>query len=806
MWRFDQGQNTSSSRSQLAEGELQRSVGVEYRTGDVRLHRHPARTEYGRTFSPKPSNATVTNRRIDGVYLAEFDNDTAKLVALSRGTVYGTDLPGDGTFSSMKTGLTDGEDLRLSGTHYNDRHYVTNQEDRMLVIEDDGTVRDAGMDAPTTVPIATVSDASGSATVSRPTANENVTSVLWSSLSSGYDGDNDTFALSAMTTNNTATAKFSAWASVATVAADQVKIRWAMAGAQIDNSDIPGSGSGNIPGTGGASVSSGFVSTVLIEVSEDNGGSFSEAYTETFDRPITTRILAYDIDTATDRNQVQVRVSHTHNSGTSQSALRVYDISIADGSTTAVFTTSGKGIRYCFTEYDSTRGLESPPSPETGLKTFSAQNQVKLENPPAQTNSIATHYRYYRIPDGGVSPFDFGLIGEVAIGSGKSFIDDFGVVGVNEQPGPPLEMVQIGVDRGNNLNPLPFIANQPPPNMDFVLNYDGSLVGFKGRQEFYSMGGRPESWPEVFVISSFPMEANDTIVGAVALDRNLLVAAQGVMIRQESLPRIVSGQFSAAKIREITGAPGCVRKGAVTKVSRGGEQLASWVSYTGVHVSDGFSFKDITDDIDWDANVIGADLEKYAQLFWDDHRDRMHLRFQYAENRYAIIHMGADHTKPGGLPKITWGHYGRSTDYAAARVGGESFVFSGHRYDGNVYRERQGYTDESDSKGDGTWPLDVVLKRKYRNYKTFMVRKARLRHSDGGSAEATVTWRSGSDSDDAGQTRDFTVSLRGDRGTEFSVIQAGHFHEPSIKMTGGGAVSFELIETDEEIFGQSGNF
>jgi hypothetical protein len=788
---FSQGENTSADEKRLREGELVKSIGAEYRIGNRDdIFKIPGRGNFADTGS---------GRKVEGVALLKFDTKSGdRLTALSNGTFYGA-VPGAGAaFSSLKTGLSTSA-TRMGHAHYDDRQYIVNGQDRPFVLSSDQSVRDAGMIAPpAAIGTVTVSDFGGTTDwpSATPEANDGFTN-----FANSMDTDADTFAHAQRTTAGTATATWGSWDALA-LDDDRVHVKWAVAGQSIFDPDFQGDTGSDHQGI---DIDSGYNVTVKIELSEDSGASFTTVFTET--RTYYTpypRTNIFDLAAGTNQNTVHVRVSMVYNSGKSAATLQVYDVRIQDGSS-ATAVTFATGVRYTYTEYDQNSGLESPPAPLSASVTGTG-NQASMDVPGGgvAVNSNATHFNYYRPADGGSIPEQLGRVGTTELGSGKKFIDDFELNPITDQPGPLLEMVGVE-SQGSTLY---FVVNQPPPALQDIAHYDGSLVGIRGRALYQSLAGRPESWPEINLIAKFPFAKHDTLVGLATVGDTLILGAKEVMIALDGLPRISSGIFSSSKTRTLEGAPGLVSQYAITKYAddddSGGEPRVAWVSPFGVHETNGYRHRRLTSDIDWGKQVTQTELSE-AVLHWNE--ETQQLIFQYSPTRYALIHMADEHRKAGGRPKITWGHYGMMSSIASGMVDNVHRVYSGHTQNGEVYRERSGKSDSSQTYDtSGTVPFSIKTGRVYNDYKYSLVTRAGLSHSDAGNKEtATVTWTTGMDNPEHSRSFDTEVSISGNRSTQLAVIQSGEWHQVEINHTGFADFSLQDLRLETESLAQAGS-
>jgi len=760
-FKFDQGENTSNARSDLETGELQQSMGAEYVQGDRSgVWKQRGRTAFGDTGS---------GAKVAGVGVLKFDSGTNdQVVALSGTTLYGATPGTTGTFASLKTGLS-ASAVTLDSAHFNDRHYLVNGFDKMQVLENEKTVRVAGLESPQVAP--TIVASVGGTTLNRPTATLSSTAVT--NPDDAWDTDLETFAAATVDSDTTsATATYGSWAPSAT---GKVKIKFLLAGLQTGG-DFP-SDSSDWGSFGDMSIRSRFNVTIKLEVSEDSGATFTTALEEVRIFAM-GQILSHDHDISADSALVHVKATITYNSGSAAATLRIYDVRIQAGGAVANFSHT-IGAFWALSEYDATTGRESPLGPQSKLTLLSTENLATITGAAVVRNAAATHMRLYRTPDGGTVPGQLGLVGQFVAGVSKTFLDDFSVWAFDEQPLPLSPRFPVQVPGGDHVTYFP--RDTPPPILDFVVRYQGVLAGGKGRALFMSTG-RPESWPEINMIDSFPFPENDSLVNAVVVGDNLLLGAKDLMIVLNGLPVLQGNSFFLPTAKPLSGQPGLAAFRGITAYSVAGEPRAAWVSYWGVHETNGFTARRLTTDANWSAKV-GTDVSN-AVLEYDKERQLLILA---VNNQHALIHLTPEHTKQNGLPKVTWGAPGRISDLASSVISGTNRIYSGHATDGKVYLENNGNTDASNSyDASGTWPLIVKSERKYYGHELYATVRANLRHSnpDASDQSLEVEWRTGHDQLRSDQVVTRTVPLTNEEGEEIFIGRAGEWAEVTLTHTG----------------------
>lgn len=180
-----------------------------------------------------------------------------------------------------------------------------------------------------------------------------------------------------------------------------------------------------------------------------------------------------------------------------------------------------------------------------------------------------------------------------------------------------------------------------------------------------------------------------------------IVSLDDSLWRVLTLPNAADSAFLPERVKEeIDGAFGCTGPKAADTFSFGRGMLLAYVSYNGVHVTDGYTWDDITNDIDWEDTVEISQLDK-AILTVDP--ATYQIKFEYTPKGSAQInsaamylHFHPSHVKVsenGGFrAKLTDPITLHANDFAVAIVDGERRMFSANN-DGHIYLEREGHTD-----------------------------------------------------------------------------------------------------------------
>jgi hypothetical protein len=367
-----------------------------------------------------------------------------------------------------------------------------------------------------------------------------------------------------------------------------------------------------------------------------------------------------------------------------------------------------------------------------------------------------------------------------------TFADTF-EVGANTLPANRIPL--IPVESPDRTTTLYFYRDKEPPAATYMTAWKGSIVLISRdfpRALFSSVSGRPDSFPEINLIANFPFPEHDSLVAAVVVGESLLIGARGLMLRLDDLPRVISGVFNASEVHPLRGAPGLVGQYAIASLSVGGEPRAAWVSPFGVELTDGFTWKRLSLDIDWE-NTVNVSALDQASLTWDP--EQALLVFDYprlgstVNDERALIHVSPEHAKPNGLPKWTLPHAPSAAATVSAVVSSMHRFYEGSTTDGKVY-----------VRGGVASAQTIKTGRRYLERLEVGVSRGALYHSDFGAGKTcSLTWDAGRDSADT-QSLTQTVEVSGRRYTEFYVGRAGDWHQITIAHSPTITGSFRAVD------------
>jgi len=765
--------------STLDTGELVTMQSAYYRKNDpTQVWKMGGRTLFG------SAGSTI----VKGLAICQFDSGGTDKLVVSIGTTLVAATPGaTGTFASLATGLN-ASATTLTACHQNDHWYLGNGYDINKCLKSDGTTRDMGLQAPQSAMTAVVSATSGGSAY--PTAN----SGSFTNPTFAYDGVDNTFAGGTLGAAGSVTHTWTTWVADATSERSLV-VKWALAGFFPPDPTHGTGASGGVIGTGGT-VDSGFLVTVLFEKSEDAGVTWSTLTSSTRKKPSAAVGTSEFTVTATS-SSIQFRATLTYTDGTNKATLAIYDVSIKYGSTAAVLT--APSIYYAYTESILAEGLESPPSPTTFVG-ITAQNTVTFTRP-AKTNSAATHWYIYRGVDGGVNYFDnLGLLGKEIPIAQTTYVDRF----TTDKDTQLTQLIPTLV-----IGDLPIPRDEPPPAFSHMMSWNGSICGIsrtERRTWRYSEAGFAESFPAFYVVSSFPLDEHDGLVGQMAVGETAVLLCEGAALAIDETPRVVDGEFKGANARPLKGHPGCVGIYAFTAYSVSGEPRGAWVSPYGVYITNGQQCDCISTDLAWESEVNVPYLGT-SVLRWDAKNLILWFEFDYngdgLNDREMPFHMAPHHQKGENKPKLGQPTAKATSCMASALIASTHYRFSGHPSNGGVYVEESG----TDDAATGSAVAMAVKTGQVSHQKVDLaIVKVTLNHSDFGTGETgTLTTTLYRDMANSSNSREQPIRLDGNRGTTIGCGRAGELVDFELEYSGDGVGGISGIDAEVDGQGRSGS-
>jgi hypothetical protein len=765
----------------LDQGELAKMEAAYYRKNDpTQVWNMPGRSLFG------SAGSTV----VKGLAICQFDEGGTDKLLASISTKIVAATPGTtGTFADLITGLN-ASATRLTACHQDDRWYLGNGYDKNKCLKPDGTTRDMGMSTPPTALTAVASSSAGAIAFPTSATGSFVSPANAWDITATY-GFN-TCATATRSTVGTTTGTWLGWLPSA-IAGRYLRYRWALAGLPIDSDNVDSAGS---IGTGGR-IDSGFDVTILLEYSQDSGNTWAQLYSTDSIKATAGAVTVRSPLLTANSSALQFRASLTYNSGTSAATLKIYSIYVLSGVLAANFDATA--IYYTYTEYDENEDLESPPCDFGETVTFTAQNQVLLTRG-ATVNTNATKWKIYRTVDAAAKTIDnMGLLAAVDI-SELTYTDGFENA-KDIQLTPVVPAMTIG--------DLSIPRDTQPPAFISMTSWKGSICGISRtnrRTWRYSEAGRAESFPEFYVVSSFPLDEHDGLVGQMPVGETMVLLCEGAVLAVDDTPRVVDGQFNGANARKLSGHPGCVGGYAYTTYSVAGEPRGAWVSPYGVYITNGQTCACISTDLAWDSEVNTSFLGS-SVLRWDAKNLILWFEFDLdgdgLNDHEMPFHMAQNHSKGEARPKLGQPTAKATSCMASALIASTHYRFSGHPSNGAVYIEESGTTDAATDEA-----VEMVVRSGQiaKDKVDLAVIKATVNHSDFGTGETgTLLVTLYRDSSNSENSREQSVRLDGNRGTTVGIGRAGELvdFEISYSGTGSGGIGGVTIELDGQ--GRSGS-
>lgn len=340
-------------------------------------------------------------------------------------------------------------------------------------------------------------------------------------------------------------------------------------------------------------------------------------------------------------------------------------------------------------------------------------------------------------------------------------------------------------------------SHGPPPPATTADIYEDQMVSNDVTDPSilrYSLPTQVDYYPGLYFIN-FETKQTDILTMVKRLGDKLLAGMKTQLFRVNYLPRESDAEFDRGRCYEtISEGQGVVgNQAATTFTAPGGPLMMAFVSYSGVHVTDGFQVDTLSDDLDWENTValptaaVPTDYLKNCILV--DYPLQYWLVLYYtptgatSNTRALVFHYHPSQRKANGKFKITGPLTVSALSATLGRVNNAPCLMTGQS-GGFVYVEDRGYTHNA----GGTLAVDLRTREMYpwgmTNAGT--VEDIYVRHNQDATSTVTVTalLREG----DAAQTT-FSPS------ETFSTAQVGlinipfHFYTDSwqLKFTEPGA-------------------
>lgn len=790
---FNGGTNTTRDEGTVGVNQLVKSIGLEYVTGDSEMiHKIKGRSLF---------DSIAGSAKIRGLELISYDDDTIYLLGLSGTKLYLADASNGftGTFTvGSGIGATRKDtQSKLSAAHYQNRWYACTQQNSNAVVESDGTFLDHGMYAPNLgkigLTIGTIS--TNNLVMSQTTNSHSAGPNRWKSVVfSGVDY-NDQYNIVAGTvlqnTGETASVEFET--TFTTTFADRFIEVWHNI---TDDTNIfqslPGDSSDQ------ADEAKTWQATIAISHSENNGSSFVPHSTIVMDRnmPGLQKIQIPISSDAVGHDQIVLKIELTADNieGLDSLTYGVYkQVILNDGGGDTTYTNTIGSMYYAITEYDQERQWESPLSKPAELKQDpdTPYGRVLVTLPTAARSRNATHYNVYRTSNQNPRyiPSEMGYIGTVKV-EDTEYHDIFNRYMPSEIPTDPLYEWLILDEFGISTF---WEKNSAPPPLTFIGSFKGTLFGLAGRRYVQAMGGRPQSWPQLFTIDRMPFKENTELLSGHQVGDTLWIGGVNGCVILDHPIETRAGSLRLPGPRRLDGAPGVTGTYASTPLSAKDEPMVAWVSNHGVYISNMVTFARLTDDINWEALVEESKLGD-AVLYWREKKEQLVLHYtskgQTTNDEYMLIHMGRNQQTKQGTPLITMEHPGDFSCRTGGRIGGVWKEFTGKVDDGGVFLEEgDDFADASNSHdGSGNIPVNLKTGRQYFGGGVDVGRSQLYTSAPTGGTtiSLSMSYFTGRDSSETDHNIERLLSLTGSRSRwhDFNVNQAGDWMQWQLQTVG----------------------
>lgn len=254
-------------------------------------------------------------------------------------------------------------------------------------------------------------------------------------------------------------------------------------------------------------------------------------------------------------------------------------------------------------------------------------------------------------------------------------------------------------------------SNSPPPiattgdvfDSQLVLNDTSDLSIIR-----YSLPDQPEYFPSVYFIN-FETKHTDEVTNIGRIGNVLVVGLRNNIYRVNYLPRESDAEFDRGRCYEpLAEGFGIVGTHASTNITLpGGNVVRAFVSYSGLHITNGFEIQTWTDDIDWYGTVSTPAFESATDYLKNcilvDYPVNYQLWMFYTplggtvNTKAFVFHYHPMHTK-NGKPKITGPITVNTGAACGGRIAGMPIMVTGGDTgfaSGKVFIEDRGYVDNS---------------------------------------------------------------------------------------------------------------
>jgi len=250
-------------------------------------------------------------------------------------------------------------------------------------------------------------------------------------------------------------------------------------------------------------------------------------------------------------------------------------------------------------------------------------------------------------------------------------------------------------------------AQLPPPTASTGDIFDGQLVlnnVSKPSLIQYSLPDQPEYFPGSYYIN-FESKKKDKVTCIRRVGNALVVGLQSSIKRVNYLPRESDAEFDRGRSQEdLANDHGIAGPLAAVMFDMPGVgTVLAYVSYKGIHITDGITTRELNMDLDWAATVetsLDSDGVPYLQrAMLENYPTEYALRLAYVPvggtsvTKYLQFSYHPMHMKGALLPAMGPCSM-NARSFCSAILNGVPKLFSGHPTDGYVYLEDSGDTSD----------------------------------------------------------------------------------------------------------------
>jgi hypothetical protein len=262
----------------------------------------------------------------------------------------------------------------------------------------------------------------------------------------------------------------------------------------------------------------------------------------------------------------------------------------------------------------------------------------------------------------------------------------------------------------------------------------------------YSLPTQVDYYPSLYFVN-FETKQTDILVLVKRLGDKLLAGMKTQLFRVNYLPRESDAEFDRGRCYEtISEGQGIVgTQAATTFTTPGGPLTMAFVSYSGVHITDGFQVDTLSDDLDWENTVsiptAASPTDYLKNCILVDYPLQYWLVLYYtptggtSNTKALIFHYHPSHRKSNGKFKITGPITVSALSATLGRVSNMPILMTGQS-GGFTYVEDRGFTHNA----GGNLAVDLRTREMYPwgMTNTGTVENAYIRHNSDPTSTVTV--------------------------------------------------------------------